>query len=193
MLLLFTKPAKTSIDVTIDADSVDSRLDARDNDLRGNSSFSPPMRQFSLVLATIMMLAPSGFTQQTGPYKVLKTARGGGEGSWDYIYADVAGRRLYIPRRGTPAAPEVQTRLSIYNLDTLDPIGEIAGVGGQGAAVDPKSGHGFTSSIQAFGLKQVAPAQPVPVISSFTANPTRHCVRDTPRLYRGQPLERLQV
>jgi DNA-binding beta-propeller fold protein YncE len=116
------------------------------------------MRQFGLVLATIMMLAPSGFTQQTGPYKVLKTARVGGEGSWDYIYADVAGRRLYIPRRGTPAAPEVQTRLSIYNLDTLDPIGEIAGVGGQGAAVDPKSGHGFASSkpISMFDTKTMA-------------------------------------
>src|ERR1700682_120144 len=104
------------------------------------------MRQFSLVLATIMMLAPSGFTQQTGPYKVLKTARVGGEGSWDYIYADVAGRRLYIPRRGTPAVPAVQTRLTIFNLTTREPVGEMAGVGGNGAAVDPKSGHGFTSS-----------------------------------------------
>ena len=104
------------------------------------------MRQFGLVLAVMAIIATSGFAQQTGPYKVLKTARVGGEGGWDYIYADVAGRRLYIPRRGTPAAPEVQTRLSIYNLDTLEPVGEIAGVGGQGAAVDPKSGHGFTSS-----------------------------------------------
>ena len=104
------------------------------------------MRQFGLALAVMMTFAPSGFTQQTGPYKVLKTARVGGEGSWDYIYADVAGRRLYVPRRGTPAAPEVQTRLSIYNLDTLELVKEIAGVGGQGAAVDPKSGHGFTSS-----------------------------------------------
>jgi DNA-binding beta-propeller fold protein YncE len=104
------------------------------------------MRQLGLVLAIVVTFAPSGFGQQTGPYKVLKTARVGGEGGWDYIYADVAGRRLYIPRRGTPATPEVQTRLSIYNLDTLEPAGEIAGVGGQGAAVDPKSGHGFTSS-----------------------------------------------
>jgi DNA-binding beta-propeller fold protein YncE len=104
------------------------------------------MRQFFLVLAIVGTFAPSGFAQQAGPYKVLKMARVGGEGSWDYIYADVVGRRLYIPRRGTPATPEVQTRLSIYNLDTLDPVGEIAGVGGQGAAVDPKSGHGFTSS-----------------------------------------------
>ncbi len=104
------------------------------------------MRQFGLVLAIIVTFAPSGFAQPAGPYKVLKTARVGGEGGWDYIYADVAGRRLYIPRRGTPAMPEVQTRLSIYNLDTLELVSEIAGVGGQGAAVDPKSGRGFTSS-----------------------------------------------
>src|SRR5207247_3560904 len=76
-------------------------------------------------------------------------------GGWDYIYADIAGRRLYIPRRGspeiaatgmTPASPAIPTRLTIYNLDTLESAGEIAGVGGNGAAVDPKSGHGFTSS-----------------------------------------------
>ncbi len=116
------------------------------------------MRQFGLVLAAILTFVPSGFAQQTGPYKVLKTARVGGEGGWDYIYADVAGRRLYIPRRGTPAAPEVQTRLSIYNLDTLELVTEIAGVGGQGAAVDPKSGHGFTSSkpISMFDTKTMA-------------------------------------
>ena len=44
-------------------------------------------------------------TQQDGPYKVLKTARVGGEGGWDYIYADAAGRRLYIPRGATHAVP----------------------------------------------------------------------------------------
>ena len=116
------------------------------------------MRQFGLVLAVMAAFAPNGLTQPAGPYKVLKTARVGGEGSWDYIYADNAGRRLYIPRRGTPAAPDVQTRLSIFNLDTLEPAGEIAGVGGQGAAVDPKSGHGFTSSkpISMFDTKTMA-------------------------------------
>jgi DNA-binding beta-propeller fold protein YncE len=74
----------------------------------------------------------------SGPYRVLKTARVGGEGGWDYLYADTAGRRLYIPR-GDP------DRLTIFDLDTLAPVGEIAGVSGQGAAVDPKSGHGFVS------------------------------------------------
>src|SRR5207237_9536224 len=103
----------------------------------------------------IVALASIGWAQEVGPYKVLKTAKVGGEGGWDYIYADVAGLRLYIPRRGSPAvavtdtrpaSAAVQTRLTIFNLDTIDLVGEIAGVGGNGAAVDPKSGHGFTSS-----------------------------------------------
>ena len=103
------------------------------------------MRRFCLVFAVaIAAFAPIGLAQPAGPYKVLKTAKVGGEGGWDYIYADVAGRRLFIPRRGGAAG--VQTRLTIFNLDTLEPAGEIAGVGGNGAAVDPKSGHGFTSS-----------------------------------------------
>ena len=35
--------------------------------------------------------------------------------------------------------------MTIFNLDTLEPPGEVPGVGGNGTAVDPKSGHGFTS------------------------------------------------
>ena len=113
------------------------------------------MRQFCSVLAlAIATFAPIGLAQQAGSYKVLKTARVGGEGGWDYIYADADGRRLYIPRGATrevaatdttPAVPAVPARLTIFNLDTLAPVGEITGVGGNGTAVDPKSGHGFTS------------------------------------------------
>jgi len=108
------------------------------------------MHRVLTVLACVSVAAVvAGSAQQPsgGPYKVLKRARVGGEGGWDYIYADVAGRRLYIPRRGVPnSTPEVKSRLTVFNLDTLDPVGEIEGVGGNGAAVDPKSGHGFTSS-----------------------------------------------
>ena len=113
------------------------------------------MRPVCLVLAIAAAVsAPIAFAQQEGPYKVLKTARVGGEGGWDYIFADAAGRRLYIPRGATrplpatettPEVPAVSARLTIFDLDTLKPIGEIAGVGGNGTAVDPKSGHGFTS------------------------------------------------
>ena len=69
------------------------------------------MRRFCLVLTmAIATLAPIGLAQQAGPYKVLKTARVGGEGGWDYIYADVAGRRLYIPRRGSPPSRRHEVR-----------------------------------------------------------------------------------
>jgi DNA-binding beta-propeller fold protein YncE len=117
------------------------------------------MRQLCLVfLAALATLAPTGFAQPSGPYKVLKSARVGGEGGWDYIYADPDGRRLYIPRRGNPATPDVKARLSIYNLDSLELVGEIEGVGGNGTAVDPKSGHGFTSSkpVSMFDTKTMA-------------------------------------
>jgi hypothetical protein len=104
------------------------------------------MRQCCLIVAVMVAsFAPMTLAQEAGPYKVLKRARAGGEGGWDYIYADAAGRRLYIPRRGAPGSG-VETRLSIFNLETLELVGEIAGVGGQGTAVDPKTGHGFTSS-----------------------------------------------
>ncbi len=112
------------------------------------------MRRISLTLVLMLAVVAIGSAWQSGPYKVLKSARVGGEGGWDYIYADSVGRRLYIPRGATrevaatdskPAIPAGPARLTIFNLDTLDPIGEITGVGGNGTAVDPKSGHGFTS------------------------------------------------
>src|SRR5437667_11270292 len=107
------------------------------------------MYRFAAILTIEIVFAGTiGLAQHppaSGPYKVLKTVRAGGEGNWDYIYADVAGRRLYIPRRA-PVESTIRTRLSIFNLDTLELVNEIDGIGGNGAAVDPKSGHGFTSS-----------------------------------------------
>ena len=107
----------------------------------------------TVALVSLVAMASAQQPSSSGPYKILKRAKVGGEGNWDYIWADVAGRRLYIPRRA-PAAPpgsegpasSVRTRLTVFNLDTLEPAGEIDGVGGNGAVVDPKSGHGFTSS-----------------------------------------------
>jgi YVTN family beta-propeller protein len=89
----------------------------------------------------------SGQPANSGPYKVIKTAKTGGLGGFDYIYADVAGRRLYIPRGAQPnATPPVTPRITVFDLDTLAPVGEIPDVRANGAAVDAKSGHGFASS-----------------------------------------------
>jgi len=91
-----------------------------------------------------LMMAAGGVAQQAasaGPYKVLKTAKVGGDGGFDYVYADDAGRRLYIPRTGQTGA-----RITVFDLDTLASVGTIANANARGAAVDPKSGHGFGSS-----------------------------------------------
>jgi DNA-binding beta-propeller fold protein YncE len=89
------------------------------------------------------MLGAMGFAQQDptpGSYKVLKTARVGGEGTFDYIFADVEGRHLYTPRNGPMG------HLAVFNLDTLEPVGDIQNVRAGGAVVDPKSHHGFSTT-----------------------------------------------
>lgn len=102
------------------------------------------MRRFCLTLAIgIALLAFLGWAEDapsSGPYKVLKTAKVGGDGGFDYVYADDAGRRLYVPRTGA------NPRIMVYNLDTLEKVGEIPKASARGAAVDPKSHHGFGSS-----------------------------------------------
>lgn len=100
------------------------------------------MRRFLVVLAGIAMLAAMQAQPASGdgPYHVLKTVKVGGEGGFDYVYADADGRRLYIARSGpTP-------RITVFNLDTLETAGEIPGASAHGAAVDPKSHHGFATS-----------------------------------------------
>lgn len=123
----------------------------------------------TILMVTIGMACAltAGFAQPAGdgPYKILKTAHVGGEGGWDYIYADVAGRRLYIPRGAvreaaatdtTPAVAAVPARIIAYNLDTLEKIGEIQDTGGNGVAVCPKTGHGFSSSRPALTMFDTA-------------------------------------
>ncbi len=92
-------------------------------------------------------------------YKVLKTAKVGGVGGFDYVYADAAGRRLYIPRTGPGA------RITVFNLDTLEPVGEIPETSARGAAVDPKSNHGFVTSkpVVMFDAKTLAVVKKIEV------------------------------
>ncbi|HTK35945.1 MAG TPA: hypothetical protein VL358_11755 [Caulobacteraceae bacterium] len=100
------------------------------------------MRSLLNVAALALAMTASAATAQppAAPYKVLKTVKAGGDGGFDYIYADAANRRLYIPR--TAANP----RITVFDLDTLAPVGTIPNVNARGAVVDAKSGHGFSSS-----------------------------------------------
>ncbi len=87
-----------------------------------------------LVFVGLAQQAPSG-----KPYQVSKTVKVGGAGTFDTVLADTVGRRLYIPRKGPG-------RITVFNLDTFEPVGEIPDAAANGAVVDPKSGHGFASS-----------------------------------------------
>ena len=60
------------------------------------------MRRMSVAAIAIALCVAGGRAQSPSaePYKVLKTAKVGGAGGFDYVYADVADRRLYIPRGG---------------------------------------------------------------------------------------------
>lgn len=108
---------------------------------------------------SIGLIASAASAQSVGPYKVLKAVKVGGDGGFDYVYADVGGRKLYVPRLGPTG------KITVFDLDSLAPAGEIAGVSGHGVAVDPKSGHAFASSkpVGMWDAKTLAAGKPVEV------------------------------
>src|SRR5215831_12364290 len=159
-----------------------------------------PMKRTTLLVASVVALLMSigaAFqAQSAGPYKVLKTAKVGGEGGTDYIFADTAGRRLYITRGATPAreatattpaVPASEKRLTIFNLDTLEPAGVIPGVGGNGAVVCPNTGHGFTSDHpkpSMFDVKTMTLIKTIDVPERFSADGI-YCDTSSDRVYIG--------
>lgn len=115
-----------------------------------------------LTVAGLAVLTVTGLAHQTSPegaYKVQKTVKVGGEGGFDYVYADADGRKLYIARTGP--AP----RVNVFNLDTLEAAGEIPMTNARGAAVDARSHHGFASSkpVAMWDTKTLALIKTIPV------------------------------
>src|SRR5260221_2090481 len=165
-------------------------------------------RNALLFTGMIALFTSAGLTFQAGtdgPYKVLKTAKVGGEGGTDYIYADTAGRRLYITRGATqaqaatdtrPAVPAFEKRLTIFDLDTLASVGAIPGVGGNGATVCPKTGHGFTSDHpqpSMFDVKTMTLIKTLEVPAGFSADGI-YCDTSDDRVYIGShPTKSLMV
>jgi hypothetical protein len=119
------------------------------------------MRLFLLLSAIAIISGACAASAQPAsqPYHILKTAKVGGDGGFDYVYADAANRRLYVPRSG-PAA-----RVSVYDLDTFERVAELAGISGHGAAVDPKSNHALVTSkpVVMWDAKTLAPIKTIDV------------------------------
>ena len=92
-------------------------------------------------------------------YRLANTTRLGGDGSWDYLTADSAARRLYVTH---------SDRVTVLNIDSGEVVGEIGGLQGvHGVALDPESGRGFASNgkadnITIFDLQTLAVLGQVP-------------------------------
>ena len=102
---------------------------------------TPRMSPKSLAIAAALAaLLPLAAYAQQGPYKILNTAKVGGDGGFDYVTADPANRTLYVARSGAAG------HIGVFNLDTLAQVGDIPGASGHGAMVDDATGHGFATS-----------------------------------------------
>jgi len=125
------------------------------------------MRPKTLTLVLAMAVAGLGsialaqHEHTDGPYRVLKSAKVGGDGGFDYVQADSAGRRLYIARSGAGA------RVTVFDLDTLASVGEIPvqSMTAHGVVVDPKVNHGFVTSkpVTMFDSKTLKPIKNIDV------------------------------
>ena len=105
-------------------------------------------------LATVMLAA-------TAPgYHVVTTHKVGGEGGWDYLYADSQARRIYISRA---------THVIVLDADTGKTVGDIGDTPGvHGIALASELGRGFTSNgregtVSIFDIKTLATSNKVKV------------------------------
>jgi hypothetical protein len=114
-----------------------------------------------LVGVVLFGVATQAHSEDAANYKVIKSVRVGGEGGYDYLSTDVEARRVYIPRNGPTG------RLTVWDLDTLAPVGEIPGVSAGGAVADSKSGHGFSTTmpVTMWDAKTLKPIKTIPVQS----------------------------
>ncbi len=72
-----------------------------------------------------------------GSYKLVKSIPVGGEGGWDYLYADSADRRLYVSHG---------TEVDVLDLDSEALVGKIPGTNGvHGIAIADDLQRGFIS------------------------------------------------
>lgn len=93
-----------------------------------------PVR-FALLVGVVFSVA-SAFAAE-GPYHFLKEIVVGGDGGWDYLSVDSAGRRLYASH---------STKVVVIDLDSNKVVGEIDDTPGvHGLAVAPDLGLGFVS------------------------------------------------
>ena len=104
-------------------------------------------RRFLFALAVVA--APALHAQQAdGPYKVLRSARVGGEGGTDYINADPVGRRLYITRNAVREVEEALVNLASVDERQADIEKSARGLKANFEAARVRLGAGLGSALE---------------------------------------------
>ncbi|HEY0427278.1 MAG TPA: YncE family protein [Pyrinomonadaceae bacterium] len=103
---------------------------------------------------------PASNPQTLSGYHLLKKIEIGGEGGWDYLFADSKTHRLYVSH---------STKVVVIDTESGNKIGEITNTNGvHGIAIADKLGRGFTSygrdnSVTIFDLKTLKRLEDVKV------------------------------
>ena len=96
------------------------------------------LRFIGAVVCSIAGIAVAPLYGADGPYHLLKEIPVGGEGGWDYLSVDTAGRRLYVSHA---------TKVVVIDIDKDVVAGEITNTPGvHGLAVAPDLQRGFSSN-----------------------------------------------
>ena len=115
------------------------------------------------LLAGAVLLFSAALPSPAAPapsYHLVRKITLTGDGRWDYLQVDSAAKRLYVSR---------STHVNVVDLSTGTVAGDIPNTSGvHGIAIDPKSGHGFTSNgrantVSIFSLKTLAKVAEVAV------------------------------
>ncbi len=96
------------------------------------------MRTFAVTLLILLASFTATVAAPEAGYTLLKTVPVSGDGGWDYLTVDAAGRRVYISHA---------TQVDVLDADTYELKGTIADTKGvHGIAIAADLGRGFTSN-----------------------------------------------
>src|SRR5438876_12377521 len=95
------------------------------------------MRRTASIVGWIVCAAFAAVQAQDGPYKLIKEIQVGGEGGWDYLSVDSAGKRLYVSHA---------TKAVVIDLSKDAVAGEITDTPGIHGAIAVPPDRIFTSN-----------------------------------------------
>jgi DNA-binding beta-propeller fold protein YncE len=127
-------------------------------DMGNKFAKSSSLRAIALVILCVPLLA--AWRPSQDGYEVTKKIPIPGQGSWDYLTVDEAGRRLYVSHG---------TQVEVLNVDSGAIVGTIPNtLGVHGIAIAPEHGRGFVSNgqvstVTVFDLKTLKPIGEVAV------------------------------